>query len=392
MTPNEGAKLEHDPANDLWRFNWWGRDGRTYFIQHSEDLVDWLWAPVIVPGDDSVKEWLFTSTADRFFLRLRHLAANGQDPFLRDSDGDGFSDWEELQWGGDPLNAALMPPAPGQPAGVTALWTSPGTVEVTWTPGTGAVQSYHIERQIGTGSWESMASIPGTSTSWIDTTASLGEPTHYRISAANASGTSASAGTSPDGATLPNLSGDPQGDWDGDEVANTEDLYPHDPRRFQDVPVQNYAVIDLGEGLEPYGGLSNSGQIGLLKFSSSGVFNIYSWHMGQWIVDGAEVTLQSREDLQGISADGTYYLQHVQKIMTQHGEMDSFSVTRGIPGQGRAMLFDNEGDNVWEIVSVSPEGHYLGYSCWKTEDDVTSATGKPRRRQRSERGKEATRK
>ncbi|MEI8294447.1 MAG: hypothetical protein WCG66_10775 [bacterium] len=30
--PNEGSQLEHDVANQIWRFKWWGKSGRTYFI------------------------------------------------------------------------------------------------------------------------------------------------------------------------------------------------------------------------------------------------------------------------------------------------------------------------------------------------------------------------
>ena len=30
--PNEGAQLSWDVANNVARFNWWGKGGRTYFV------------------------------------------------------------------------------------------------------------------------------------------------------------------------------------------------------------------------------------------------------------------------------------------------------------------------------------------------------------------------
>jgi hypothetical protein len=104
---NEGSILENDSANGIFRFKWWGKLGRSYFIQHSEDLIQpWLYVPIIEPGDESIKEWGFTSTGDRFFLRLRYSDIPTTNAELADFDGDGIGNLDELQHGTDPFSAA----------------------------------------------------------------------------------------------------------------------------------------------------------------------------------------------------------------------------------------------------------------------------------------------
>lgn len=101
--PNFGTRLEWDAANSIWRFKWWARDGNTYFIQHSEDLQQWFWAPVVETGDDSIKEWDFASAAGKFFVRLRYTDASTGDPEGGDFDGDGVSNLAEVQQGTNPF-------------------------------------------------------------------------------------------------------------------------------------------------------------------------------------------------------------------------------------------------------------------------------------------------
>lgn len=103
--PNEGTNLEYDATNAIWRFKWWSRAGSTYFIQHSEDLVTWSWVPVVEPGDDSIKEWGFTTTADKFFWRLKSWTGLTTDPEGDDFDEDGLGNLWEVQNGLSPFRA-----------------------------------------------------------------------------------------------------------------------------------------------------------------------------------------------------------------------------------------------------------------------------------------------
>ena len=38
--PNDGARFEQDGPNE-YTFSWLSHPGRTYFVQHSEDLITW---------------------------------------------------------------------------------------------------------------------------------------------------------------------------------------------------------------------------------------------------------------------------------------------------------------------------------------------------------------
>ena len=98
---NEGSRLEWDQANSIYRYKWWGKLGRTYFIQHSEDLRQpWIWLPLVEVGNNAVKEWGFTSASDKFFVRLKYSDQVGQD-----FDGDGVTNLVEVQQGSDPFKA-----------------------------------------------------------------------------------------------------------------------------------------------------------------------------------------------------------------------------------------------------------------------------------------------
>jgi hypothetical protein len=61
-----------------------GRAGRTYFIQHSEDLGEWLYLPEICPGADAVLGENFQSGAARFSVRLQHSDIPAGDPRRRE--------------------------------------------------------------------------------------------------------------------------------------------------------------------------------------------------------------------------------------------------------------------------------------------------------------------
>ncbi|MEI8108791.1 MAG: hypothetical protein WCI46_13340 [Verrucomicrobiota bacterium] len=101
--PNEGSRLTYDSVLGSYDFSWWGQPGRTYFLQHSDDLLTWEYLPLIESGTDGLLSWSFTSTASKFFLRLRFSDIPTNDPFSADFDGDKVSNDDELLFGTDPL-------------------------------------------------------------------------------------------------------------------------------------------------------------------------------------------------------------------------------------------------------------------------------------------------
>jgi len=81
--PLERAYLEHDEANQILRLKWWARSGRTYFIQHSEDLVYWNSFPVVESGADAIMEYgvAYTPTsASKLFLRVKSTTHSNDGP------------------------------------------------------------------------------------------------------------------------------------------------------------------------------------------------------------------------------------------------------------------------------------------------------------------------
>ena len=123
----EGIRLEPGAVEGEYTLKWWGKAGRTYFIETSEDLLHWTYLPVIEAGTDGVIQWGFGSLAEGCFLRLRHTdTATGGDALTADFDGDGVSNMAELQAGFDPLDAQSTPPVSpliaDLPAGSPRVW------------------------------------------------------------------------------------------------------------------------------------------------------------------------------------------------------------------------------------------------------------------------------
>ena len=103
--PNEGTRLTRTGAN-TYTFSWWGRTGRTYFLQHTGDLNTWIYFPdVIESGTNATRSYGFNvSGASQFYLRLKYSDIPTGNPSTADFDFDGLSNLDELQRGTDPLN------------------------------------------------------------------------------------------------------------------------------------------------------------------------------------------------------------------------------------------------------------------------------------------------
>lgn len=104
---DENQRLRAVPgAPGAYEFGWWGRAGRTYFVQRSADLVSpWEYFPVIEKGGDAAISYGFVSDSPRVFVRLLHIAGTDGDPYSLDSDGDGLSNRQEFDARTDPFSA-----------------------------------------------------------------------------------------------------------------------------------------------------------------------------------------------------------------------------------------------------------------------------------------------
>ncbi len=101
--PNEGSRLTQGATDTAFTFSWWGKAGRTYFIQQSTDLMTWHYLTVIESGQNNILTWGMTTDAEKGFLRLRHSDIPTTNAFIADFDGDKVNNYDELLVGSDPL-------------------------------------------------------------------------------------------------------------------------------------------------------------------------------------------------------------------------------------------------------------------------------------------------
>lgn len=102
---NEGSQITSGSTTGSFIFRWWGVSGRTYFLQRSTDLKDWLYLSIIESGEDDAIAWGFYTNADKLFFRLRYTDHAMSDPREADLDSDGSTNWNELLFGTDPFVA-----------------------------------------------------------------------------------------------------------------------------------------------------------------------------------------------------------------------------------------------------------------------------------------------
>ncbi len=105
--PNEGLRITKDSTGDGLTLFWYGRTGRTYFVQQSPDLLQWKYLPIMDSGTGAPLSYGFSTTASSGFFRLSYT----DDPLASDPngdyDGDGMSNMDELlyaQYGYDPFD------------------------------------------------------------------------------------------------------------------------------------------------------------------------------------------------------------------------------------------------------------------------------------------------
>jgi hypothetical protein len=102
--PNEGLIISPGSEDFAYQMTWWGKAGRTYFIQRSGDLVNWVFLYDIVSGTGAVIDppFRYISTEERAFFRLRFSDIPTPDPWNADFDGDHVSNSDELFQNTDP--------------------------------------------------------------------------------------------------------------------------------------------------------------------------------------------------------------------------------------------------------------------------------------------------
>ena len=126
-----------------WNVDWAGVSARTYFLQGSQDFVSWDYAPMVEFGTGVKSFGMATGNAQRYFVRLQYrddprvtnleeayeadfdldgmpnhfeiihgfdpTKATGDDGAANDSDGDGFGNLAEYQFGSGPKDPAGRP-------------------------------------------------------------------------------------------------------------------------------------------------------------------------------------------------------------------------------------------------------------------------------------------
>jgi hypothetical protein len=94
---NEGLQVAVGAQAEEYVVSWWGKTGRTYFIQQSFDLMTWTYVPVIESGAEAVCGQNIACAEFRQFWRLRYTdAPTGGNAETADFDGDGLTNIEEL--------------------------------------------------------------------------------------------------------------------------------------------------------------------------------------------------------------------------------------------------------------------------------------------------------
>lgn len=102
--PNEGSRMTYNSSSGAMLFSWWARSGKTYFVQQSYDLINWVYVPIIFDGAGAPEGINFFTGDSRHFWRLQYADTGPGSGASADFDGDGLSNSLELTYGTNPFN------------------------------------------------------------------------------------------------------------------------------------------------------------------------------------------------------------------------------------------------------------------------------------------------
>ena len=108
--PGEGLRAVPSDVAGVTAVKWWGKLGRSYFVQSSETLLpgSWQYMPVVEDGADGVCTYNLQTSAERMFVRLVYTdQAPAGGAATADFDGDGIANHLEVSSsvGLNPLDA-----------------------------------------------------------------------------------------------------------------------------------------------------------------------------------------------------------------------------------------------------------------------------------------------
>lgn len=93
-------------GDDSFEIGWHGEDSHVYFLQFSDDLSEWFYAPEIREGEDELIAYGGWSDSPKLFFRVQYTNQSYTDPRRDDFDSDGLENWVEVELlGSDPLDA-----------------------------------------------------------------------------------------------------------------------------------------------------------------------------------------------------------------------------------------------------------------------------------------------
>lgn len=152
-SPGEGLKAETGSNPGTVAVSWWGKPGRTYFVQSNTTLEEpgWSFLPVVIGGAGGVTGYNFDASGERLFVRLLYTdqSYSGSNAADADFDGDGLSNLVEVT-----QQVTSSPPSEGESQSAFAP-----------PPGTGAGSNPFLVDSDGDGYTDSEEYTAGTSNS-----------------------------------------------------------------------------------------------------------------------------------------------------------------------------------------------------------------------------------